>query len=447
MPGFGFFCLYEALGRPGVSIIRCRQMMGLPGAWLFYEEQLIMSAKYTQVQFAGYAVSTHPRIYGDKSLYKFYAGIAGEGNESSDLAARLELLEKAVALAGQGFAPDDGIYRVFVIPEFFFRGPKGAYAGNVLKNSLLRGLDELLARVGGNIDLAVWGSSILADEAFDSEKPSIKTKLALGDDFLAVYQACRELRDRKALKTPELTKILFYLDELEAMLPAEADSAALKLDPLAVVLRDMLAACDLSAEVPVLNQSFVSCRGGRRLAVQKQYKSKVDFILNYYSSALRERNNAGAFLQTFVHYPDIPPTTDERKRHDFDPYCVFSEAGLEIGLEVCLDHIRRRLTRVGAKVDLQIIPSCGVEVTANAIAARSGGYVFNCDGDYNLQAARNGVGCHTQLYRVEREARAGEDAKLADRIEPEKVVRVEHSVNEILPHDAGELHIYAPQPL
>ncbi len=397
--------------------------------------------KYTNVQFVGYSVSTHPGIYEDKSLYKFYPGLA---DDRADLEARLALLERAVLLAGNFFSEDEDVYRVFVAPEFFFRGACGAYAGPGMEVFLGNALDEILARCGGKVDLAVWGTGLFADQALNMEKASIRSKIFLGDDFLAVYQACKELRDKMGMPTPDLAGILFHLDELEGM---ENGQAAQELDPLASVVKELLASCDSSAEISVRNVSHISCGSGRRLAVQKQYKSKVDFILNHYSGTGREKNNAGAFLQTIVRYPEIFASPGERKLEDGDPYCVFSEGGLKIGVEICLDHIRRRLVRSKAQVDLQIVPSCGVEITPGSVSARAGGYVFNCDGDYLLEDARNGVGSHTQLFRVEESAGAEKSAVLGRRIEPERAVPVEHSAGSLLAHGAGELHIYAPQPV
>ena len=397
--------------------------------------------KYTNVQFVGYSVSTHPKTYGDGSLYRFYPGLA---DDQADLEARLALLETAFLLAGNFFSENEDVYRVFVAPEFFFRGACGAYAGPGLETFLESALDGILARSGGEVDLAVWGTGLFADQALNIENPSIRSKLLLGDDFLAVYHACKELRDKIGVDTPGLTGILFHLDELEDMGNGQAGQ---ELDPLASVLRELLASCDASAEIFIRNVSQISCASGRRLLVQKRHKSKVDFVLNHYLGAGREKSNAGAFLQTLVRYPEIPAVAGELKRKDSDPYCVFTEGGLKIGVEICLDHIRRRLVRSGTQVDLQIVPSCGVEVTPGAVSARPGGYVFNCDGDYLLDNARNGVGSHTQLFCVEEAPGAGENAVLGRRIEAERTVRVEHSAGGLFAHGAGELHIYAPQPL
>ena len=92
-------------------------------------------------------------------------------------------------------------------------------------------------------------------------------------------------------------------------------------------------------------------------------------------------------------------------------------------------------------------PSCGAEVTPGCIAARAGGCVFNCDGDYTLRDAQNAADAHTQLYRVEKAGNPdkGVAAQLGKRIEPARILSVEDSgVESLFPKGAGELHVYGP---
>ena len=66
----------------------------------FHLKREIFVMKYTNVQFVGYSVSTHPKTYGDDSLYRFYPGLA---DDQADLEARLALLETAFLLAKNFF--------------------------------------------------------------------------------------------------------------------------------------------------------------------------------------------------------------------------------------------------------------------------------------------------------------------------------------------------------
>ena len=421
--------------------------------------------QYSQVQFIGYAISTVPKVHVENGtrpgINKYYLGLA---DTRADIEARLALLSTALHEAQQAFNPAKGVLRVFVIPEFFFRGIKGAYLSEHEPFLAVR-LQAILQAQAPGVDLAVFGTSLFCANPVDYTHPITAKNYALGDDFLNVYRACRDFRESVGLNTPSMQEMLFYLDELEAMdnitsldSLASVSQTTTSLPPLSAVLQELLAACDQEAPLVVSNQSQIFLGGQRYLSVQKQFKSKVDFVLNYYRDSAHSLENLDAYLQTFVKYPLIPDSSTETKADDLDPYGIFNWGGMKIGVEICLDHIRRRMSKKVDDLDLQIIPSCGVEITLNGIATRPGGYIFNCDGDYNLEDAQNGPGSHTQLYRVERCERGkslvhgtnfslgltpGQGAKLSARISPEHVIAINHAgADNLFSFGAGELHVY-----
>jgi hypothetical protein len=68
---------------------------------------------------------------------------------------------------------------------------------------------------------------------------------------------------------------------------------------------------------------------------------------------------------------------------DAEPLPVHKK--LIFGLEICADHAAGRLKNAlssGTKpaIDIQLVPSAGMSLGPEAIAARAGGYAFNCDG-------------------------------------------------------------------
>ena len=444
---------------------------------------------YSHVQFIGYAISTVPKLYVENpnqpGINKYYLGLE---DEKADIEARLELLSVALGEAQQAFQADDKTLRIFVIPEFFFRGSKGAYH-SLHEDFLIAGLQAILQKHAPNIDLAVFGTSLFCPQKVNYAEPAIAKNFTLGDDFLNVYRACQSQRQSLGLATPSMQEMLFYLDELECLQDEQAQGPNQNLtqisaqnqnpkgnfnqtpgprSPLESVLQEVLASADRQAPLLVSNvcQLFLSAQ--RHLRVQKKFKSKVDFVLNYYRNSARTQTNHNAYLQTFVKYPPIANANSELKTTDLDPYGVFYWSNLKIGVEICLDHIRQRMSRAVDDLDLQIIPSCGVEVTLNAVAARPGGYVFNCDGDYNLEDAQNGLGSHSQLYQVKQanlavpnanessNLHARQRAKLNERIPPKQIVKINApnwqtancaGVEDLFAFGAGELHVYPALPL
>ena len=485
---------------------------------------------YAQVQFIGYAISTVPKLYVENpaqpGINKYYLGLE---DEKADIEARIELLGVALNAAQQAFQPGVDVFRIFVIPEFFFRGSKGAY-NSANEPFLTARLQAVLQEKGPDIDLALFGTSLFCPQKVDYAHPATAKNFTLGDDFLNVYRACRDYREGLGLSTPSMQEMLFYLDELECWqdvptnpglenvsklnnlnalgklgeqaeldetsewnelkktaqgdAPAKQNFASAPLaaslaaplaasladplpgprSPLEAVLQEVLAASNREAPLLVSNSAQLFLQGKRHLQVQKQFKSKVDFVLNYYRNSARTEKNHNAYLQTFVKYPGIPPSNSELKTNDLDPYGIFEWRGLNIGIEICLDHIRQRMSKKTNNLDLHIIPSCGAEVTLNAVAAKPGGYVFNCDGDYNLEDAENGLGSHTQLYQVKSHAQPSSPngkpsltlpthptAKLGERIQPKQIIKIQPpnkpassfvGIEALFPFGAGELHVY-----
>ena len=72
---------------------------------------------------------------------------------------------------------------------------------------------------------------------------------------------------------------------------------------------------------------------------------------------------------------------------------LFRWNGLDVGLEICLDHARGMLRAREAKADLHLIVSCDMGLYPEQIIAREGGYALLCDGfDHSYAAGFNGEG-------------------------------------------------------
>ena len=132
-------------------------------------------------------------------------------------------------------------------------------------------------------------------------------------------------------------------------------------------------------------------------------------------------------------YPVIDPSGGDVKSSRFDPYSIFSAPGtterVHVAVEICLDHsdhrLRKSITRnrwadQADGIDLQVIPSCGMKIHPSAVGARTGGWVFNCDGEYPLGApADSGLGQHGVV--------AGVDCAFADFVNPDNPVYGAHT--------------------
>ena len=129
----------------------------------------------------------------------------------------------------------------------------------------------------------------------------------------------------------------------------------------------------------------------------------------------------------------------ENQKQSYDGNAVFTDGGVTYGVEVCLDHLKKRLKlSKGLKtIDIQLVPSCGMYLVDDAIVAKPGGYAFNVDGYANYDTKV--LGFNSKL----RKAGTGDVAASATHAVDGTGIRV----MDILARDAGEIRLYPLQTL
>jgi hypothetical protein len=124
---------------------------------------------YDQVVFIGYVLDTAPQENIDGT--KTYLGIEPPAN---DIAARCELIKAALetargALPAPASPPSNTLY-VFMLPEFFFRGPTGAYEIAEVQLAIAA-LQSLAADAKWNDWVFAFGTIIGQWEVEDPDEP------------------------------------------------------------------------------------------------------------------------------------------------------------------------------------------------------------------------------------------------------------------------------------
>ena len=261
-----------------------------------------------------------------------------------------------------------------------------------------------------------------------------ETLAKAGDDFLDVYSIIKKTAGVNAVSP--ISRLLRIADKQETADTTDDEK-------LSALLEDMLNMSDVLATQRVYNRSFVYY-SGQTFHIQKEYKSKEDFILNNPSE---DKKHVEYYLQTMVNYPPI----DENSVIDTLPLSCFNCGNLKVGVEICLDHSRKRLFKYlcDAKItelDIQIIPSCGMQLKKDSIAAFNGGFLFNCDGEYTIgDNGQNGDCCHSELKRGKFTPSCG--PRLSEQLPLQNVVSLmDIPVDNLFPKGAGEIHIYKAQP-
>jgi len=398
---------------------------------------------YSCVQFIGYAIPSTPLIItdigdGPSFMEGRYIGIEPA---SKDISARIALTMNAVqqTMEKGGVDRSPSTLKIFVMPEFTFRGARGAYDAEVYFTEFRTQFAECVV---GNPDYEGW---LFVVGTFVN---------AVGD----YVRGTDPKRDLEARVREELAMALAHAWQY----CSTHDDPALE-TIISDTLRRYTKYCHLHPIYEIADRSYVVAGGQPDpdyrdgLSIEKKFISNEDFILNIHSNAYAEEQTA---------YPDIDEKNGEDKQLPFDDLSIFTIRGIKFGLEVCLDHYKSRIRRNRYPdtnlVQIQLIPSCGMQIVEPSIVAGPGGYVFNCDGQYDELDAASIPGAdksiwtgtdshraHTHLTEVGTPC-SGNDptCNQPHLMKPDatvtKVLIEDSSASKLFAYGAGEVHIYSP---
>lgn len=311
-------------------------------------------AKYTYVTCLGYKVKVAGTHY------------SGDTDDASDLRAKCEDMKAAIRAAysladrnGQKFNHYVNMLKVFVAPEFFFRGRKGAY-----DHAAVHGGEQRSDARGQVVKTAHQGLADIMREELD--KPQYK-------DWLFVLGT--------AIAATKLTETV--CTSCGGKIAFDRNPGTGTTTPRCTVSRaHRVVEKVVGAQVENVGLIF---KGGEFHTVTKELVSHIDFVDG------ASKNKVKLDSETHEVVNDLRPSgynaatsvptrfTDERMGG-----CIFTIDGITIGVEVCLDHAATggsgdsgRLNHAG-NIQLQIIPSAGM--TISSLSTLQGGVVFNVDG-------------------------------------------------------------------
>jgi hypothetical protein len=323
--------------------------------------------KYQNVQFIAYRVDTFPKqvkgalkgfeIADMKTLLPVYEHLqqyTGIGDDTKDINSRCSLMEDAIHRAYESafVQKSQSCLKLFMAPEFYFRGVRGAYS----LDTYLTIVERLRSFVKPDIFkdwLFVFGSCIAFSEKHEIDRP--KGPSIAGDRGLEVYN------------------IVF----IQKGNTDERGSC--------VVMKEFKSGID-----------FMSKRWE-----QKSTTGQVTGILVESMGDVGEK-----LMHEDVQHLKAGKGKDpnrgmgkEAQRLRYDGLGMFSVDDIQFGVEVCLDHAMRRLWRSHPgpgqnRVQIQLIPSAGMSIKSESVVAMPDGYVFNCDG--------GGGGYHAWIAQVQK---------------------------------------------
>jgi hypothetical protein len=376
----------------------------------------------------------------------------GEAVEAQDMIARVELLKAGMALAASA-APlrhddRDNVLKVFMGPEFYFRGASGGYPIEVMQEILSRLFVEAQKPAYKNW-LFIYGSAIgyLRHEKVDplgvAQASEILNFLEISQytpavlvpfqnakirvvrdqvlppkDAAQVQPVCSRIPNRawppaawrlwqqggKTAGVWSATRISD--DEYELELFGEA-GGVLANGPF--ILREAQATEIFN--VALLQKGGATPGGKRDLMVYKEWISSIDFhgahsgganaANDFYTNSggnhtvdihrLRDQllipTEGSTDMLTVLANPAAVDGVSEENRSGYGGGSLFSIGGVNIGMEICLDHLQARLFKYApnatpgdSKPQALLIPSYGMTIGEAPSYVLPAGLVFNVDG-------------------------------------------------------------------
>lgn len=391
-----------------------------------------MSQRYSKVRFIGYAIPTTPANMvaignpnGPGAVAGTYLGLA---DFQADVRARIAVLKNAAEVARVALPPGEApgsVLNLFVAPEFYFHGTQGPYLyGHGDPDPADFILNELRQAFPAS-DFPDW--TLVCGSAITSRVQDIGAILASNSTQVrnAVVQSLSEqwLAAFGPLNGVVFDMLVNFIKNCHGY-------------PCMEVRNRAMIVSNVALDTPTHSL------GADRMTCEKYFVSNEDFIL--YDTTGRQ----DVVTEQMTAYPFIDLSHGDLKATATDKYAIFRQNHgpqnfpqyVDFGVEICLDHSDVRLRRnidhepwpqpVDA-LHVQIIPSCGMQIAPASVAVDAMGFVFNCDGQYALDATngtpsagpQSGVQCvyanyidstntayagHTQLARVLQPAVGGD---------------------------------------
>ncbi len=317
-------------------------------------------SRFTHTQFLGFGINTGAASsastcknsttmgYLEPSTLQCYLGLP---SPELDVYARLRVMQEAVETALGAADPDPKVLKVFIAPEFFFRGPSGAYDATSLISD---------------------DDSSLADEASFNE-------------ISAVVKGLESM-----VSAPDFGDWVFVFGTIIA---AARDSVGD--DGIAGTKDDSYLFFNFA---PILQGGV----GGKRMLAPKEYVSKIDFLRPTVGKLPWAFDVTDEDLRGTHHYDYdlwflLSDYLEEVRGYSLVRRNFFEVEGVRMTLEICLDHAAGEaasnfLQKGGGIIDgieppqISLISSAGMKIMTKNLIIPPGGAVYHQDGLYDKQA-------------------------------------------------------------
>ena len=272
-------------------------------------------------------------------------------NDKIDMIQKCADMARAIRSAKSGISVNTLVdtpqtLKIFMAPEFYFRGQNGAYSPEIVGEIVPR-MQALLGS-GWNDWLFVFGTAIASIE-----------------ETVTYCATCGN----------GASKINFERDPADHRKTVPKCSKQPTVGPAHVIKEGTYGA-------EVQNVALISHAGETHL-VAKEYVSGIDYKANQVvvQPGTVDQRNLKVLPPQGSHRSRIKSVFNDERLGG----CILNMAGITIGLEVCLDHIASpdaslgRASKYASIIQVLLIPSYGMKI-GTGLYCRQGGIVFNVDG-------------------------------------------------------------------
>ena len=296
---------------------------------------------YKNAQFVSYVINTFPKDIGG-GVQK-YLGVA---NAEKDIRKRCQIMRNAIAqaTASTNIVQNANTLKIFMAPEFYFRGDGGAYPIELV-SSIMEDIRKMISLKKYEHWIFVLGTALGYLE--DSGTKEIMN--------IALVQkgGSQELDAQHTLIVYK--EYISHIDFIKMFHPCSNPSCT------------GYAICN-TCHAPY-NPSWHNPLS--RLVLVGNTRSLVSPVQGSRDVLSSKINSTGKGR--------------EKTQSGLGGQGIFTMGGVTFGLEVCLDHAKKRLrdsppARGDNEIQIQLIPSAGMSIVQDAVACKKRGLIFNVDG-------------------------------------------------------------------
>ncbi|MFA5984058.1 MAG: hypothetical protein WC782_08585 [Methylococcaceae bacterium] len=297
---------------------------------------------YTKVQFISYQINTFP-VANNFGIERYLGAVASK----TDIKYRCEFMCKAIdeAAGSAQLSNSSNTLKLFMAPEFYFRGKDGAYP-----------IEEV--------------STIM-------ETLRKHTKANQFRDWLFVFGTALGFLDEGS------SKEIFNIAMVQ-----KGGTEDTGVDSSLIVYKEYISHIDF-IRTKKTGQNCPNC--GHFVEDDWDTSSNRSGKLGTGHHTLRPTTGSRDLLSMRV---EKTGTGREKTKTGLGGQAIFNMNGITFGLEICLDHLNGRLrdsppAKGDARIQIQLIPSAGAYIEEASVACMQGGLIFNVDGNDQTQINRN----------------------------------------------------------